>query len=89
MLFRSHDSLADLAISAPGCVNNEGRVFIWYGAAAGLASSPDVTIPGGEFLGGILALGDLNGYSIDDLFVQARLAPAANEDRQTVGAGKS
>ena len=75
----NNDSLADLVISAPGCVNNEGRVFIWYGAAAGLASSPDVTIPGGEFLGGSLALGDLNGDSIDDLFVQERLAPGEND----------
>ena len=75
----NNDSLADLVISAPGCENNQGRVFLWYGSAAGLATSPDLTIPGGEFLGGSLGMGDLNGDGSDDLFVQERLAPAAND----------
>ena len=75
----NNDSLADLAISAPGCADNEGRVFIWYGSATGLASSPDLSIPGGEFLGGSLAHGDLNGDGTDDLFVQERLAPSEDD----------
>jgi len=73
------DGTDDLVISAPGCENNTGRVFVWYGSPLGLPSSPDLVIPGGEFLGGSLETGDLNRDGIADLFVQERLAPAAGD----------
>ncbi len=75
----NNDSLADLVISAPGCENNQGRVYVWYGAAEGLSSSPNLTLPGGESLGGSLEAADLNGDGADDLFVQERLEPTEND----------
>jgi len=73
------DGSDDLVISAPGCANNEGRVYVWYGGNAAMDSSPDLTIHGGESLGGSLEVGDLNGDGYSELFVQERLAPSDDD----------
>ncbi|MEE2829600.1 MAG: hypothetical protein VX498_10460 [Myxococcota bacterium] len=73
------DDFADLAVSAPGCVAGEGRVFVWYGASGGLAAEPDLTLGGRDRLGGSLTVLDMDGDGIDDLAVQELLS-ATEED---------
>jgi len=70
------DARADLAVAAPGCEGDEGRVFIWYGSAAGLSADPDLTIGGGDRLGGALNVLDLNDDGFDDLLIQELLSSA-------------
>ncbi|MCP4868346.1 MAG: hypothetical protein GY898_06485 [Proteobacteria bacterium] len=76
------DDRADLAVSAPGCEDDEGRVFVWYGSAAGLAAEPDLTIGGGDRLGGALNVLDLNGDGFDDLLIQELLSTADGDPGQ-------
>ena len=64
------DGLADLVVSAPGCNERAGRVWIWYGDVGVLSADPDVTIEGGDRLGGRVHIEDLDGDDIGDLFVQ-------------------
>lgn len=68
------DSRADLAVGAPGCETDEGRVFIWYGTPAGLNAEPDLQIGGGDRLGAALNVLDLNDDGVDDLLIQELLS---------------
>lgn len=76
------DERADLAVGAPGCEDDEGRVFVWYGSAAGLPAEPDLTIGGGDRLGGALNVLDLNGDGFDDLLIQELLSAADGDPGQ-------
>ena len=81
------DARADLAVSAPGCEGGEGRVFVWYGGAMNPAT-PDLSLGGGDRLGGELNVGDLNGDGVDDLFAQeTRSAPVADRSNLWVWFG--
>ena len=67
------DGFADLAVTAPGCAESEGRVYVWYGTAGGLPQTPDLQIGNGDRLGGDLHVIDLNGDGVDDLAIQEEL----------------
>jgi hypothetical protein len=64
------DGIDDLVVSAPNCVDGEGRVFVWYGGPGLNPEAPDLVLSGGDRLGGDLNVADLNGDGRDDLFVQ-------------------
>ena len=68
------DSFADLAVTAPGCADGEGRAYVWYGTAAGLPQTPDLQVGNGDRLGGELHVLDLNGDGVDDLAIQEELS---------------
>jgi hypothetical protein len=68
------DSFADLAVTAPGCADGEGRVYVWYGTAAGLPQTPDLQVGNGDRLGGELHVIDLDGDGVDDLAIQEELS---------------
>ena len=74
------DSNDDLIVGAPGCNNDVGEVHVWYGDGQALSASADLVIPGGERLGNRVFARDLNGDSIDDLFVQELQTGATTEN---------
>jgi MYXO-CTERM domain-containing protein len=69
------DGYGDLAVGAPGFSADTGRVFVFYGAATGIAATPDLTITGsntGIRLGeAVAAAGDVNDDGYADLLVGA------------------
>jgi hypothetical protein len=77
------DGVDDLAVSAPDCVDGQGRVFVWYGGPGLDPATPDVVLAGGDRLGGELSVEDLDGDGIDDLFVQ-ELRSGSSEDKSNL-----
>ncbi len=74
------DGDADLAVGAPGCNSDAGEVHVWYGDGAPLDATADLVIPGGERLGNHVYIADLDGDTIDDLFVQELQTAAGMEN---------
>ncbi len=68
------DGRAELVVGAPGCGDDLGRVWVWYGGNGPLSADPDLVIEGGDRLGGRLNIADLNGDEIGDLFIQEQLS---------------
>jgi MYXO-CTERM domain-containing protein len=73
------DNFDDLAVSAPGCDDDEGHVYVWYGEAGGLPAVPDLDISNGDRLGGSLMVLDLNADGVDDLAIQELLTAVAGD----------
>lgn len=65
------DGYADVAISANEGAGGAGRAYIFYGAAAGLDATADVTItgPSGSELGLHVSSGDFNGDGYADAII--------------------
>ena len=70
------DGFGDLAVGVPlQGASDDGSIAIFYGSAAGLASTPDLAIPGSQASGGwggtLAAAGDVNADGYGDLLVGA------------------
>lgn len=68
------DGFGDVIVGDSSYGGGQGRVFYYPGAAAGLSSSPAMTIPGragGYFGGSLVGLGDTNGDHFDDIAIGA------------------
>ncbi|MEW5987057.1 MAG: integrin alpha [Chloroflexota bacterium] len=72
------DGYADVIIGAPGYDNvasNEGRAYVYHGAASGLSLTPDWTVESGEYgarLGeSVGTAGDVNGDGYSDIVIGA------------------
>ncbi|MEM6730507.1 MAG: FG-GAP-like repeat-containing protein, partial [Myxococcota bacterium] len=72
------DGFGDVAVGAPGLGNGqdaEGRIYVFYGATIGLASTPDFTLesnePGARLGEEVNGPGDVNGDGYDDFVVGA------------------
>ena len=71
------DGYSDVAVGAPGFDGasiDEGRVYVYYGSAAGLATTPAVTLQDGTQLNGrfgthVSTAGDVNADGYSDLLV--------------------
>jgi hypothetical protein len=65
------DGFADLAVSARGDTTHGGRVYVFHGSAAGVATTPAVTLftgtIGESFGRAVAAGGDVNGDGYGDL----------------------
>ena len=77
------DGVDDLVVSAPNCVDGEGRVFVWYGGPALDPEVPDLILSGGDRLGGDVNVADLNNDGLDDLFVQ-ELRSGSNQNKSNL-----
>ncbi|MFN8307418.1 MAG: T9SS type A sorting domain-containing protein [Ferruginibacter sp.] len=71
------DGYSDVIIGAPGyddgASTNEGRAFVYYGSAAGMPASPNITLNGitggDEFARSVACGGDVNGDGYGDVIV--------------------
>ena len=84
------DGFADLVVGAPGqdaAVSNEGRAFVYDGAAAGLPTSPSAILDNpaaqaeGQFGVAVAGAGDVNGDGFADLIVGAHRQDGAAVDQ--------
>ncbi len=83
----NNDGFADVLVSAyrfSGALNREGRVYLYYGSASGLAATPDWTADGGQarayFGRSVASAGDVNGDGFDDILVGAPNFDTADSD---------
>ena len=73
------DGFSDLLVGAPQfvTVSDAGRVYAYYGSAAGLPDEEDWVVVGGqtgaEFGGAVAGVGDVNGDGFADIAIGARL----------------
>lgn len=71
----NNDGYDDVAIGAPSNTSSTGKVYIYYGAAAGLPLSPDTSLSGeasSNYFGyAVSATGDANNDGYSDLIVGA------------------
>ncbi len=73
------DGYGDIIIGAPNYTNggltNEGRVYVYYGSASGLSSSPDWTTDsnqaGAKFGFSVATSGDIDGDGYGDIIIGA------------------
>ena len=69
------DGLVDLAVAAPAAMAGSGRVHVFHGTAAGLATTPSVSINAPDAMSGfgtaIVDAGDVNGDGYSDVIVTA------------------
>jgi hypothetical protein len=70
-----YDDVIVAAYSYSNGQDNEGRVFVYHGSAAGLSTTPDWTTESNQadayFGGSVSSAGDVNGDGYDDLIVGA------------------
>ncbi len=83
----NNDGFADVLISAyrfTDAFNREGKVYLYYGSASGLAATPAWTMTGGQarayFGRAIASAGDVNGDGFDDILVGASGYDTADRD---------
>jgi len=86
------DGYADVIIGAPYFDNgetDEGRAYLFYGSASGLAGSPGWTAEGdqagAEYGGDVAMAGDVNGDGYDDVIVGAMLHDASGLTNTAMG----
>jgi hypothetical protein len=70
------DGFGDLVVAASGADGNAGRVYVFYGGAAGISATPSVMIAGpagasGSFGDHVATIGDVDGDGFADLAVGA------------------
>jgi hypothetical protein len=72
------DGYADAAVGASGVESNLGKVYVYLGGPAGLASAPSTTLDGtdasGQFGFSVASAGDVDGDGYPELVVGAPLA---------------
>lgn len=96
------DLIPDFAIAAPGATSNSGRVYVFFGRAAGVAwpavcdidlvtCSPDVVINGAasNLLGSSMSSTDFDGDAESDLILGAPLANLGNGSVFVIRGGTS
>jgi hypothetical protein len=70
------DGYADLAVGAPQYASNSGRLYLFFGSASGVATTPSMTLSAvdgsfGYFGRGFASAGDVNGDGFADLAIAA------------------
>ncbi len=85
------DGYDDIIVGAPLYDNSEtdeGRVFVYFGSAAGLSALPDWTAEGNQagarFSSHHGSIGDVNGYRYDDVFIGATMYDNGQTDEGRV-----
>jgi hypothetical protein len=87
----NNDGYSDIMVGAPGFDSgqvNEGKVFVFYGSASGLAVTPSWTAEGNQtgaqFGYSIACVGDVNKDTYGDIAVGAPLADSGQADEGVV-----
>ncbi len=67
----NNDTYVDIIVGASGYMTNKGKIYVYYGSASGLSSTPDFTATGvlTEFGRSVASAGDVDNDGYDDVIV--------------------